>query len=428
MNIIEKKISDLKPYDKNAKTHPKKQVELLAKNIEKFGFTTPILINENDELIAGHGRLLAMQILKRETVPCVLIEGLSESEIKALRLADNKIAEMGEWDMDIAIAELKELSEDELELTGFDKDLIIEAEEKDDEVPEILKDPKSKIGDLYELGSHRILCGDSTKIEDVERLMDGKKADMVFTDPPYNVDYAGKGKNTGDGILNDKMSDEAFNTFLVEAFHRIAENTKRTAGCYVFHSHKTASDFEKALGETGFIIDTQLIWNKPSAGMGMNDYRTKHEPFFYAYLSKEDKNFYGDRTGTTVWKIPQDDDKALKWFKRQQESLEKGNTTVWTMSRANVNEYVHPTQKPAELPAVAIIKSSKPEDIVLDTFLGSGTTLIASEKTGRICYGMELDPKYIDVIIERYCQYTGNRNIKKNGKEIVWQEMDQIQS
>ncbi len=421
MQIENIKISSLKPYEKNARTHPQKQVDLLCKNIEKFGFTTPVLVDENNSVIAGHGRLLALSQLGRDEAPCVRIEGLTEEEVKALRLADNQIAQMGDFDMNLVIEELKGLSESMLELTGFDKDLIIEPDEQDDVVPDVPEEPQSKLGDLYELGNHRLMCGDSTLKEHVDVLMNGHKADMIFTDPPYNVDYKGKGENTKNGIMNDKMSDEAFDIFLVEAFNRMAENTKRTAGCYIFHSHKTASDFEKALQLAGFTIDTQLIWNKPSAGMGMNDYRTKHEPFFYAYLSKEDKNFYGDRTGTTVWKIPQDEEKAFKWFLKEQEALEKGGTTVWTMSRASTSEYVHPTQKPAELPVTAITKSSKPDDIVLDLFLGSGTTLIGAEKTGRVCYGMELDEKYIDVIIERWCQFTGIRDIIKNGEKYRWE-------
>lgn len=416
-------ISKIVPYSRNAKKHPKKQVEQVAASIKEFGFNQPIVLDKNNVIIVGHGRFEAAKLLGMTDVPTITVN-LSEEQSNAYRLADNKLNE-SEWDMNLVIEELKELSEPMLELTGFDKDLIIEPDEKDDEVPEVPEEPQSKLGDLYELGNHKILCGDSTSHDDVQRLMNGHKADMVFTDPPYNVDYKGNGKQTSGGILNDKMDDAAFNTFLVDAFKRIAEVTKKTAGCYVFHSHKTAKDFEVALEEAGFQIDTQLIWNKPSAGMGMNDYRTKHEPFFYCSQDKE-KDFYGDRTGTTVWKIPQDEERAFKWFKRQQEALEKGESTIWTMSRANVNEYVHPTQKPAELPATAMTKSSRAEDIVLDTFLGSGSTLIAAEKTGRICYGMELDPKYVDVIVQRYCDYTGNTEIKKNGIMMVWQKRSSV--
>ena len=180
MQVIDIEIKELKPYPKNARLHPKKQIDLLAKNIEKFGFTSPILIDEKNEIIAGHGRLMAMKQLGKETVPCVQIKGLTEEEIKTLRLSDNQIASMGGWDMNLAIEELKGLSIPMLDLTGFDKDLIISSDERDDEVPSIPDTPRSKLGDLYELGNHHLLCGDSTKREDVERLMNGKKADMVL--------------------------------------------------------------------------------------------------------------------------------------------------------------------------------------------------------------------------------------------------------
>ena len=411
---------EIRPYPQNAKKHPQKQIEQVANSIREFGMNQPIVVDADGVIIVGHGRYEALKSLGMEIKDeYIKVVNLTEEQAKAYRLADNKLNE-SDWDMNLVLDELKGLSEEMLDLTGFDKDLLIEPESKDDEVPDVPTDAQSKEGDVYELGHHRLMCGDSTLKEHVDVLMNGHKADMIFTDPPYNVDYKGKGENTKNGIMNDKMSDEAFDIFLVEAFNRMAENTKRTAGCYIFHSHKTASDFEKALHQTGFTIDTQLIWNKPSAGMGMNDYRTKHEPFFYAYLSKEDKNFYGDRTGTTVWKIPQDDEKAFKWFMKEQEAMEKGGTTVWTMSRASTSEYVHPTQKPAELPVTAITKSSKPDDIVLDLFLGSGTTLIGAEKTGRVCYGMELDPKYVDVIVQRYVDYTGNEYITKNGIPTIW--------
>lgn len=412
------RIELIKPYEKNAKKHPKKQVQQVANSIKEFGFNQPIVVDQDNVIIVGHGRYEASKLLGLVDVPVITVN-LTKAQASAYRLADNKLNE-SEWNMGLVIEELKELSDEMFDLTGFDKDLLITPDENDDDIPEDVP-ARIKLGDLVELGDHRILCADSTKPETFVKLMSGKKADMVFTDPPYNVDYKGSGKKTSDGIMNDKMSNEAFDKFLVESFKMIAENTKKTAGCYIFHSHKTASDFEKALELAGFKIDTQLIWNKPSAGMGMNDYRTKHEPFFYAYLSKEDKNFYGDRTGTTVWKVPADEERAFKWFKKQVESEEKGGSSIWTMSRANVNEYVHPTQKPVELPAVAMTKSSKPEDIVLDPFLGSGTTLISAQKTGRICYACELDPKFMDIIVQRYVDYTGNDSIIINRKQTIWQ-------
>ncbi len=417
MNIEQRPISSIRPYDKNAKKHPVKQVEQVAASIKEFGFNQPVVVDKSGVIIVGHGRYQAARLLRLETIP-VLEADLTDEQAKAYRLADNKLNE-SEWDMELVIAELRELSENMVDLTGFSGDLLLDRDDKEDEAPEAPQEPVSVLGDLYELGGHKLLCGDSTKPEDFVRLMGGHQADMVFTDPPYNVDYSGTGKNTKDGILNDRMSDEAFNSFLVEAFKRISESIKRSAGCYVFHSHKTATDFELALTQTSFLIDTQLIWNKPSAGLGANDYRTKHEPFYYCSLDK-DKQFYGDRTGTTVWKIPQDPARAIEWIRKQQEQLESGKSTVWSMRRASVVDYVHPTQKPVELVETAILKSSKVDDIVLDPFLGSGTTLIAAEKTNRKCFGMELDPKFVDVIISRYVKYTGTSEIIKNGEKIIW--------
>lgn len=267
--------------------------------------------------------------------------------------------------------------------------------------------------------SHRVVCGDATKKESYEKLMQGVKADMLFTDPPYNVNYSGAGKKTSEGIMNDNMAAEIFVTFLTDSFTSIAEVIKAEAGCYVFHSHKTVVEFTQALKNAGYHIDTQIVWNKPSAGLGMNDYRTKHELMFYCSKSPK-KNFYGDRTGTTVWKIPSDYKRAMEWFVKTQEKLEGGESTVWTMKRDSTVDYVHPTQKPVELVTTAIIKSSKQEDIIMDPFVGSGTTLIAAEKTNRNAYVMDLDEKYVDVTVQRYVDYTGNKEIKLNGKVIKW--------
>lgn len=413
------KITDIKPYEKNAKKHPKDQVDMIAKSIMEFGFAQPIVIDKDNVIIVGHGRLLASQKLGLSEVPVMKLDNLSKEQANAYRLADNKLNE-SEWDMKLVVDELVDLDTAgyDIEITGFSRDLL-GADDKDDEVPEVPVDPVSKVGDLYELGDHRLLCGDSTSDDDMTKLFGTNRADMVFTDPPYNVDYKGSGKNTKDGILNDKMSDSAFAEFLIDTFQMTKEYLKQGGGCYVFHSHKTATDFEIALEHVGFVIDTQLIWNKPNAGLGMNHYRTKHEPFYYCSLGKE-KTFYGDRTGTTVWKIPKSPEDQIKWLEKMTEDMETGKSSIWSIARANVNEYVHPTQKPVELPARAIINSSKQGDIVLDQFLGSGTTLIACEKTNRSCYGLELDPKFADTIVQRWVNYTGKTKIKKNGVEIEW--------
>jgi DNA modification methylase len=398
MNIVEKEISSLKPYEKNAKTHPKKQVDLLAKNIEKFGFTTPVLINENDEVIAGHGRLLAMKQLNRDSVPCVRIEGLTESEVKALRLADNKIAELGEWDMDLAIAELKELGEDELDLTGFDKDLIIEPDDKDDEVPETPEEPKSKLGDLYELGEHRVLCGDSTKLEDVERLMDGKKADMVFTDPPYNFEGEGAGfLRSSTANMRDRVKDIIdFEPTSIAFIKEIDVHN------FLFFCNKALVPQYLDIFK-GFNFDI-LVWHK-----------TNPTPFTSnGFLPDIEYLLMFTRKGRT-W------NNSLK----PTSVYSKVYSSAKLEGREGAGD-VHPTMKPIKLLSDKMRVCSSKNGGVLDLFLGSGSTLIAAEKTGRICYGMELDPKYIDVIVQRYIDYTGNENIIKNGEQIIWKKSEKL--
>ena len=411
---------EIKPYPQNAKVHPKKQIEQIANSIKEFGMNQQIVVDKNGVIIVGHGRYEALKSLGMEIKPeFIKVVDFTEEQAKAYRLADNKLNE-SDWEMKLVIDELKTLSDEMITLTGFDRDLIIEPEEKDDDVPETPEEPKSKIGDFYELGRHRVLCGDSTSVEAVLRLMGDVKADMVFTDPPYNVNYSGRGENTSNTILNDKMSDSSFDTFLLEVFKRFAESSKAGAGWYVFHSSSTQHQFQKAIEEAGWNIKNQIIWNKPVASMGWGDYRWKHEPMFYC--GKENTQFYGDRTHTTTIDMPSDDEKALKWLKKQKELEKKGYSTVWSMKRDNVNNYLHPTQKPVELICYAITNSSKEGDIVLDLFGGSGATLIACEKMGRTAYLNELDPKYIDVIVQRYVDYTGLEEIKKNGEIITWEK------
>lgn len=380
MEIKEIKIAELKPYKDNAKKHPKKQIDLLKANITKFGFTTPVLIDKNNSVIAGHGRLLAMKELGKESVPCVMMGDLTDEEVKALRLADNRIAEMGEWDMDLVIAELKGLEVPLLELTGFSNDLIITPDEADDEAPALPEEPQSKLGDLYELGSHRVLCGDSTKLEDVEKLMDGKKADMVFTDPPYGVNYVSrvdkdKRKDWGE-IKNDNLEGDKLQEFLKDSLSFHFSSKSR----YICCNWQSVKDFFDAYGMPNSLI----VWDKKSLGLGAN-YRSQHEfILFYGKLSH------------------------------------RNETNVWSMKRDSTSEYVHPTQKPVELIVRAITNSSSESQLIFDAFLGSGSTLIAAQKTKRTCYGIELDPKYVDVIVSRYCKYAGKNTIKKNGEEIEW--------
>lgn len=413
-------IDKIIPYEKNAKKHPKKQIEKVANSIQEFGFNQPIVIDQHNVIIVGHGRYAAAKYLGMREVPIIQVN-LTPEKASAYRLADNKLNE-SDWDMDLVISELKELDElgYDISLTGFDNDLLLDLKDKDDEIPETPITPLSKIGDVYELGTHRVMCGSATDSENVQTLTGGVMADMVFTDPPYNVDYSGNGKNTKNKILNDKMGDSDFIEFLTKSFESFAQCTKKGAGFYVFHSPTTQVEFTVALENNGIEIKNQLIWNKPHAGLGMGDYRWKHEPFFYAGFKKSKINFYGDRTHTSIVTIPETEEGMLKWVRTQKEAEKNGKTTIWTMKREPVAGYVHPTQKPVELIMYALTNSSKEGDIVLDLFGGSGATMVACEKMGRTAYIMELDPKYIDVIVERYVGYTGIRSIVKNGKVIQW--------
>lgn len=420
MNIVETPIGNIRPYGKNAKKHPDKQIQQIADSLLTFGWAQPIVVDKEGVVIAGHGRLAAAHSLGMTTVP-VFVMDISEDKAMAYRLADNKLNESA-WDDSLLIAELKELDMRgfNIELTGFSRSLILQTDEKDDRVPELPAKAKSKLGDLYELGGNRLLCGDATNQGDIMRLMGKTKADMVFTDPPYNVNYKGAGKNTSQGIMNDKMGAAQFREFLVDSFKHWPDAVKKGAGLYVFHSPTTQAIFEDALNVTGFEIKYQLIWNKPSAGLGMGDYRNKHEPFFYACLKKADPLFYGDRTNTTIVDFTKTDEQLAKWAKTIKQAEKEGKMTIWTMKREPTQDYVHPTQKPVELIMYALNNSSKVEDVVLDPFLGSGSTLIGCQKTNRFCYGLELDPRFVDVIVQRWVDYTENRNILRNGEKIVW--------
>lgn len=262
-----------------------------------------------------------------------------------------------------------------------------------------------------------ITCPKTGKTYEPKQL----KVDCVFTDPPYNIGYKGSGKNTSNTIENDDMSDSDFAVFLDGAFKNYLSIVKQGAGLYIFHDARTQDDFEKALVRSGFEVNTHLIWNKPTAGLGMGHYRRKHEPFLYAQVAGSKPNFYGGHIKTTVVDFQKTDEELLSWAKKQRKAEKEGKTTIWSIKREPTANYVHPTQKPVELITYALANSSKAGDLVADLFLGSGSTLIACEKAGRNCFGMELDPKYADVIIERWCQYTGKRDIIKNKQAITWQ-------
>lgn len=404
--MIEKiSIDKLIPYANNARTHSDEQVAQIAASIREFGFNNPVLIAEDDTIIAGHGRVMAARKLNLSEVPCLRLSHLTETQRKAYILADNKLALNAGWENNLLSLELTELADSgfDITLTGFTQEEMdalkpIEVTEgltDEDATPEVPEEPVTRLGDVWLLGKHRLMCGDSTSIEQAEKLMDGVKVDMVFTDPPYNVAYEGRGeKNKLGKIKNDDMSDESFEQFCRDVFATYHAVMKPLACIYVCHPDSQTGPklaFEKTFGEL-FKKSSTLIWVKQSAGMGWQDYRAQHEPILYGWKEGgSGKHFYcGDRSKTTVWKIGRD-------------------------AQAS---YVHPTQKPVALPEEAIKNSSKGEDVVLDLFGGSGSTLIACEKTGRINRSMELDPKYCDVIVKRWQDFTGKKaTLESDGRE-----------
>lgn len=382
-------VDRLKPYERNARTHSDAQVAKIAASLVEFGFTNPILVDSSDGIIAGHGRLMAAKKLGLSEVPVVVLDYLSDAQRRAYVIADNRLALDAGWDEDMLAAELAELQAEgfDLELTGFDEseidDLLAgEAEPtdgltEDDAVPEARPDPVSKPGDVWVLGGHRLMCGDSTSIEAVEQLMGGKQADLLLTDPPYNVAYEGK---TADALTieNDSMADDDFRQFLRDVYATADAVMKPGAVFYIWHADSEGYNFRGAAHDVGWQVRQCLIWNKNSLVLGRQDYHWKHEPCLYG------------------WK----DGAAHYW------GNDRKQTTVMDFNRPSRNGEP-PTMKPVDLFWYQIDNSSKRGDVVLDLFGGSGTTMIACEKSGRYSRLMELDPKYCDVIVRRWQEFTG---------------------
>jgi DNA modification methylase len=410
-------VKKLIPYARNSRTHSDEQVAQICGSIKEFGFTNPVLIDGEGVIIAGHGRTIAAQRLNMKEVPCLRLDYLTEAQKKAYVIADNKLALNAGWDdemLALELGDLKDLDFD-LSLTGFDDDelnkLLAEAVNEglvdEDEAPLPPDEPISKLGDVWQLGSHRVMCGDSTSIDAVDKLMEGQKADMVFTDPPYGMSYGG-GRAKGDHALNknggvlikahgmikgDDLEGESLINLVRDAIATCIASSKQGAAYYICFTWRTYSEFEEAIALGGASVANCIVWDKKSIGLGNANYRPQHEFIFYV----KGGAWYGDRS----------------------------QSDVWYMSRGATGEYVHPTQKPVELVERAISNSSKPGDLVLDVFGGSGSTLIACEKTSRHCRLVDLDPKYVDVMVKRWQDYTGKQAIHvESGK--AFSEMSDV--
>ena len=385
MEIRNISVKDLIPYDRNTKKHDKTQINNVAESIKQYGFVQPIVIDKDNVVVIGHCRLLAAKQLKMKDVPCVCVEDLTDEQVKALRIIDNKSNE-SEWNFDFLADELAEL-----DLSNFYFDFGIEDEEEEteiveDEAPEVDEDaePITKLGDIWQLGRHRLMCGDSTSIEDVEKLMGGQLADMLLTDPPYNVSYEGKTKDHLT-IQNDSMDNDSFRQFLRDAFTSADAVMKPGAVFYIWHADSEGYNFRGACFDIGWKVRQCLIWNKNSMVMGRQDYQWKHEPCLYG------------------WK----DGASHLW------ASDRKQTTVIDYQKPNASK-IHPTMKPVGLFDYQIKNNTKGGDIVLDLFNGSGTTIMACEQNGRVARCMELDPRYVGACVKRWENFTGEKAVLIN--------------
>ena len=378
--IVIKSVDELIPYANNPRSNDA-AVDAVAASIAEFGFKVPIVVDKDNVIVAGHTRLKAAKKLNLKKVPCIVASDLTPAQIKEYRLADNRVGELADWDMDLLKLEMEDIDID-MSPFGFDEEFLETDYSADDDEGKAHNDEFDidaaleakafvKPGDVWKLGRHRLLCGDSTKPDDVQRLMDGKRADVCITDPPYNASYKG---GTGMTLQNDSWSDsEKFYQFLLDACKNIYASLTDGGCCYIFHSDAEKVNFFNAAVNSGFHYSTTCVWVKNALVLGRMDYQMRHEPVLYCFKDTAKHNFYGDRTQTTVWEF----DKP-------------------TQSK------LHPTMKPLPLIAYTMRMSSKTGDLVLDLFGGSGTTLITAEQLDRTCFTMELDPKYASAIVRRY--------------------------
>jgi DNA modification methylase len=385
-----KKVSELKEYENNPRNN-EAAIDAVAKSIEEFGFKVPIVITKENVIIAGHTRLKASLKLGLATVPCIVADDLTEGQIKAFRLADNKTAELASWDFTKLESELESIEMD-MSVFGFEdlESKVPDNATDDDFDPseELTETPYTKKDDIYLLGNHRVMCGDATIKDSVDKLIQEEKVDLTFTDPPYNVDYEG----TAGKIMNDKMEDNTFYLFLFQAFKNMIEHTKPGGAIYVCHADTEGINFRTAFKNAGFKLAECIVWVKNALVFGRQDYHWRHEPILYGWKEGAAHYFIDDRTQDTIWEY----------------------------NKPRKNEE-HPTMKPLELCGRAIANSSRVGEIVLDLFGGSGSTLISSDQLQRKARLMELDERFVDVIVKRYIKYKGSSDdcyLIRNGEKI----------
>lgn len=427
-------IAKLHPYENNPRNN-EKAVPKIAESIKRYGFNVPITADRNGVIATGHTRYKAALSLGLREVPVIYLDDLDESEIAAWRLVDNKTGEIATWEEDKLNLELKALLGLKVDLSDFGfpgEDKMLEQVREDDFMPVLPKEPRSRRGDIYLLGDHVLMCGDATSEEDMAKLMGGKLADLTVTDPPYNVDYEGsnrtkegskaKRRNSSrpsDKILNDNMDEQSFRAFLGDSFESMRNHLREGGVFYIWHSENHGLSFRLSLEAAGLEVRQCLIWEKNSFTLGRQDYQWRHEPVLYGWKDGAGHYFIDDRSQDTVLDVDKLDlsAKSKKELIGIIEAMRKSppvQTTVIHEDKPLHND-LHPTMKPIRLLARLIANSSRRGDVVLDQFGGSGSTLIACEETGRRCRMMELDPAYVDVIVDRYQKFTGRKAIKQGG-------------
>ena len=404
MNLVD--VDKLIPYVNNARTHSKEQINKLRASIREFGFINPVIIDRDYNVIAGHGRILASQEEGIDKVPCVFVDYLTDAQKKAYIIADNRMALDADWDEELLKIEIESLKDEDFDLsfTGFDESELLDlfGDDSKGKVEDDNFDLSSALekasfvekGDVWTVGKHRLMCGDATSKEDVQILMGDTKGNLILTDPPYGVSFK---SSSGLTIENDSMKNDEFYNFLLSAFKNMADHLEKGGSAYVFHADTEGLNFRKAFVDSGFHLAGCCIWVNNSLVLGRSDYQWQHEPVLYGFMQNGKHRWYSDRKQTTIWNF----DKPKK----------------------NSN---HPTSKPLDLLSYPISNSTQENAVVIDTFGGSGSTLIACEKINRICYTMELDEKYASVILRRYVEDTGDKDnvyVIRNGKKIPYADL-----